>query len=114
MSDLIYLRDLIRFSWKDRKSILSYLAKNWRSLSKAKVLNYVQARRNEEKMPPHIAQQVRLRISLVEIRSPKCLEGKCVHCGCETPGKFYEPNACENGCYPEIMSQSDWENKTKI
>ena len=40
--------------------------------------------------------------------SPKCLEGECIHCGCITPDKFYEPDACERGCYPEWMNKEQW------
>lgn len=53
-------------------------------------------------------EQYEWRENRVKIISPKCLEGKCIHCGCKTPDKFFEPDACENGCYPEWMNEDQW------
>jgi hypothetical protein len=32
--------------------------------------------------------------------NPTCLEqGKCIHCGCDTPELFMSDRGCEIGCY---------------
>ena len=51
-------------------------------------------------LPEYIQSQVRERVKQVEEKSPECLEGKCVKCGCDTPELFYADKACEGGCYP--------------
>ena len=38
----------------------------------------------------------------------KCLEnGECLHCGCQTPHKFFDPRPCSNNKYPRMMNR--WE-----
>ena len=49
----------------------------------------------------------------VSIKSPGCLNGECIHCGCDTPDKFWEPDECERGCYPAWMEKAPWENFEK-
>ncbi len=43
-----------------------------------------------------------------------CLpQGKCIHCGCKTPGKLYVTESCNNGVrFPNLMNEEDW-NKYK-
>lgn len=45
----------------------------------------------------------------VMLKSPGCIDGKCVHCKCDTPDKFWEPDPCESGCYPQWMERAAWE-----
>ncbi len=50
---------------------------------------------------PFVERVVMIRETLVSIQSPECLKGKCVDCGCPTPDKFYETDACEK-CYKQF------------
>jgi hypothetical protein len=63
-----------------------------------------------DSLPEHIQEQVRFRIHLVSDKSPQCLEGKCIHCGCSTPDLFYADKTCDNQCYPEMLNKEQWEN----
>lgn len=46
-------------------------------------------------------------------RAKACMEnGSCLYCGCDTPGKFYSDDACEDPerkCYPDMMAEQEWE-----
>lgn len=48
---------------------------------------------------------------MVKEKSPKCLEGDmvCIHCGCDTIAETFGYKGCEYGCYPNRMSESEWE-----
>lgn len=86
-------------------------ATNPKKINLPNILNYVQAMirfflvrkgiaplSQQEKTAKIVAE----RTELVKQNSPKCIEkGWCIHCGCDIPEKFYEPAACEYGCYPE-------------
>lgn len=57
----------------------------------------------------HIYEQAEWRLSRVKEKSPNCYNSdKCVHCGCQVSSKVFEDRACEGGCYPEMMSESEW------
>jgi len=59
----------------------------------------------------HIEEQVSFRLHLVQAKSPECISsGRCVRCGCLTPDKFYESEDCEYGCYPHLLSESEWKS----
>lgn len=48
-----------------------------------------------------ITKVVLIRTELVRQRSPECLRGSCVDCGCPVPDKFYELDGCKF-CYSPI------------
>lgn len=56
----------------------------------------------------YIYEQVEYRKEQVAIKSPDCLNGQCVKCGCKTPELFYADKPCENKCYDELKSKEDW------
>lgn len=61
-------------------------------------------------------EQFNYRVDRVSKISPKCLEGQCVKCGCDTPDKFWEDLPCESGCYGKWMTEQEWnefKNKTQ-
>ncbi len=100
----------LKYVWADRKKLWPYFKKNWRTLTPGKIKNYFQAKKNEENPEDYLQEQVTWRINQVYFKSPNCItSGACVHCGCETPGKFYEPAACDQGCYPAIMNKEQWQ-----
>lgn len=52
-------------------------------------------------LPDHLRIPL-IRTALVRTKSPECITGgKCKHCLCPTPDKFYEAEGCEHGCYEE-------------
>lgn len=46
------------------------------------------------------------------LKCEDCLSnGKCKYCGCDTPGKFYVKESCNNGIrFPDLMDKEHWEN----
>ncbi len=63
-----------------------------------------------ESLPVHIQEQVNYRISLVQEKSPECLEKKeCIKCGCSIPDLFYANKQCDGKCYPVMMDEKEWE-----
>lgn len=92
-------------------------AKNWRSVTLAKVLNFLRAKYRQvfESDNRYVREQVLWRTVQVMEKSPACIEsGACVHCGCDTPDKFNEPDACEHGCYPAWMDPKEWEDFKQV
>lgn len=60
-------------------------------------------------------EQVEWRTEQVEKRSKECITSKaCVHCHCTTPDKFWEPDPCDLGCYPEWMTKEQWAEFKKV
>lgn len=58
------------------------------------------------KSPQHIQEQI---IWREVIHNPECFkQGKCIHCHCDVPDKFYSDKECEGGCYPAIMDKDTW------
>lgn len=55
----------------------------------------------------------------IAYRSLKCKDdcvvlGKCIHCGCSLPGRFFTSKSCNNGdIFPDIMSDDEWDNYKK-
>ena len=37
------------------------------------------------------------------------IAGKCPHCGCPTPDKFFQFQPCEGKRWPALMDEKDWE-----
>lgn len=60
-------------------------------------------------LPFHIQEQVDYRIGMVSEKSPECLKGKCIQCGCSTPDLFYADKQCDGKCYPVMMNEEEWE-----
>lgn len=57
-------------------------------------------------LAPHLEEQFKWRL---QVTNPECLkEGKCIHCGCETPMKQMAGEGCEVGCYPDMMEPEEW------
>jgi len=85
------------------KSILNYAEaeyQSWKSTSK-----FLDADK-------HIEEQSIWRLSQIKEKSPICLEGSCILCGCSTQEKSFEMGKCNGGCYPIRMSAIEW-NKFK-
>lgn len=52
---------------------------------------------------PYVEKVVAIRELIVSYNSPECItSGRCVHCKCSTPDKFYETDACSHGCYKKF------------
>ena len=81
---------------------------NWRTITPHRVVNFFQAKWREHTTPilGPAYEQYLWRTELVAKTSPECLKGKCVHCGCDTPDKFWESDACEHGCYPQWLEDA--------
>ena len=52
-----------------------------------------------------ITKVVLVRTELVRQKSPECLKGSCVDCGCPVPDKFYELDGCKI-CYSPITIEN--------
>jgi len=64
------------------------------------------------KSPQYIQEQILWR---KVIHNPECSEkGTCIECHCKVPDKFYSDKECEGGCYPSIMSESNWNKFNQI
>ena len=101
---------------------------NWRKLSFKKVYSWAMAyvRMNKADNQPTITpsdgpnpvfwetEQAQWRMERVGKISPKCLEGACIHCGCDTPDKFWEEDSCEFGCYPTWLSEEQWKKRKNV
>jgi len=62
--------------------------------------------------PLYIKEQFVWRLHKMEEseQGKKCLEkGECI-CGCDVPDLQLVNDACEGGCYPEMMNHLEWEN----
>jgi len=93
--------------------LFHWVVLNWRSITLSRIGNFIAAYRRKlfrtDSEAVLIEEQVAWRKRLVETVSPECIkQGKCVHCGCETPDKFYETAPCANGCYPEWLNEEEW------
>ncbi len=88
----------------------TWFKNNWRTITFHRVINFLQAKYRELTVPPATLgyDQFLWRTEMVTKVSPKCLGGKCIHCGCDTPDKFWESDACEHGCYPAWMDKEEW------
>jgi hypothetical protein len=96
--------------------LLWWIIQNWRIITWSKIRNFLQAkyRKSTSGYKDWVVEQFEWRQSLVAEKSPACiLGGACVNCGCDTPDKFYETDACEVGCYPEWMDKETWEEFKK-
>lgn len=101
----------LRFLWKLVKGfpklypsiLLVYRKKGFKGLV-GKFFNYRGALKNAESKDPKYFEIFTQRYEAVSKTSPQCIaSGKCVVCGCDVPEKFYEPDACEKGCYEKIQ-----------
>ena len=55
----------------------------------------------------HEVEQFKWRL---QVMNPECLKNeKCVICGCQTPQLQMCGEACEGGCYPDMMNKPNWE-----
>jgi len=98
--------------------IIRWLYSTDQKLTWSKVKNWVNSYRriNRVESQPHETQnsiyweqeQFDYRVDQVAKLSPGCLNGACIHCGCDTPEKFWEDDACEQGCYGKWMSEDEW------
>ena len=61
-------------------------------------------------LPNHIKEQAEWRLEQVKEKSIDCyLNDECIHCHCQVSAKVFEDRKCEHGCYPEMMSKSEWQ-----
>lgn len=61
-------------------------------------------------LPIHIQEQVAFR----ENKCKKSCPTKCQHCGCETPGRWFSDESCNDGeKFPDLMNNVDWEKYKK-
>jgi hypothetical protein len=97
---------------RDRKKF-----KNPKKINLSNILNYAEAEvrfwKSTSKFldnPKHIDEQSIWRLSEVKDKSPDCIQQlRCIGCGCQIMEKVFESKACEEGCYPEMMSKDIWE-----
>lgn len=53
----------------------------------------------------HISEQIDYRKQVCK----PCLEnGRCLVCGCKTPGRFYSASECADNKYPRLMGKEQW------
>lgn len=68
--------------------------------------------------PRHIDEQSIWRLEQIKEKSPECIQHlHCIMCGCDIAEKSFEDNACDEGCYPKMMNEKEWEifkQKNKI
>ena len=103
--------------------LIKWLRINWVTVTHERVTNWIKSyiRMNKPENQAHEdnnsiyweKEQFNYRVAQVTKKSPKCLEGTCIHCGCETPDKFWEDAACEQGCYPHWMEEAEWKEFKK-
>lgn len=64
---------------------------------------------------PHIKEQAVWRLTEINKKSPECTkQGSCISCGCDLSGKVWEDRACDENCYPIMMTEKEWETFKKI
>ena len=93
--------------------LLSWVKAHWKEITIARILNYFGAIWRSHNQTDLKQEQFLWRTNMVTKRSPKCLEGQCIHCGCDTPDKFWESAACEFGCYPQWKDPQEWADYKK-
>lgn len=83
------------------------------------ILNYLEAeyqvwKHINKDEPTYISEQSVWRLNEVKKKSPKCLEnGECINCGCSVVDESFGFKGCEYGCYPNRMTQSEWDQFKK-
>jgi hypothetical protein len=76
------------------------------SLSNIKGVVQSYLRRKNSDTPTHIKEQAKWRL---DARDPVCKkQGYCRLCGCGEE-KVWEDRSCDGACYPNIMSNEDWQ-----
>ena len=63
----------------------------------------------------HIREQSIWRLKEISKKSPGCLKGDCLICGCDTYSKVFEDRECkaDDPCYPIMMDKEEWGNYKK-
>lgn len=65
-----------------------------------------QAKEKAGVLPEHLSEQFSYRKQVCK----PCLDnGKCLVCGCKTPGRMYSRAKCAGGKYPALMDKEEWE-----
>ena len=97
--------------------LFKWTVKHWKEITPSRIWNFLKAYQNKissSAAPSYYdwkLEQFDWRYAQVKAKSPACIEqGACVKCGCDIPDKFFEPDACEEGCYPEWMEKEQWLN----
>ena len=88
--------------------LLKWLKTHWREVTWHGVINFIEAKLRQFMGGGWKERQVLWRMNQVARESPLCLEGACVKCGCDTPDKFWETDACSEGCYPTWKPEEEW------
>jgi len=84
------------------KNIRAYIQGNIRSLAEKFDIDFL-------KLKEHEQEQVLFRDS---VSKPSCKEKEECDCGCPIPKLYMADKTCEDGCYPEMMNETEW-NKFK-
>lgn len=102
---------IIRWLYSTDQKITWHKVKNW--INSYRRINRVEAQPQAENSIYWEQEQFDYRVDQVAKLSPGCLNGACIHCGCDTPEKFWEDDACEQGCYGKWMSEDEWKEFRK-
>lgn len=79
---------------------------NARNVFKVADSIHYQAKEKAGLLPKHLMEQFSHRKKVCK----PCLDnGKCLVCGCKTPGRMYSRSACAGGKYPALMNEQEWE-----
>lgn len=83
------------------------------SIVVSKIPHYLYFKKGLRKLlPKYLAEQYTHRLYSAE---PCVMNGSCLVCGCTTPGLMFAPKACEDDCYPKLMSRAKWKTyKAKL
>lgn len=87
-----------------------------KKINLSNILNYAEAEvrfwKSTSKFlnnPQYIDEQSIWRLSQIKEKSPECIQHTyCINCGCDIKEKSFESQGCEEGCYPELMKEKEW------
>lgn len=76
------------------------------------IYNYIEG--NTNKLLSSINLRSQYYIEQIQYRSLICSkdcipQGKCIKCGCSTPGRLYTTKTCNSDRFPDIMNEQQWE-----
>ena len=81
-----------------------------RKLTWKNVANFFGAKYRKINAAQDEENQFQWRLMRIAITSPACsTKGECVNCFCELNEKCWETMSCEHGCYPEWLTNAEWE-----
>ena len=84
--------------------------KSDRKFTLKNVLNFFGAKKRKILAKKDEQAQYDWRLERIKLNSPEChTKQECIHCVCELIDKGWETMACEHGCYPEWLTNAEWE-----